>query len=194
MSEHGAELIIRFQTLRPMSWRNGGGTTREIMACGTEGGEGFDWRLSLAAIEGSGRFSEFPGMKRIFTVVEGDLVVLAVDGYTRQVHHGVPFPFSGDSSVQASLPGGSVQALNVITRPAAVSASVVVDRLVPDRPHLVRPDQCVVVLSGRATLTAHGAEHGMGVYDTARFGGPGDAAITGEGLVAVVSLRPGSVA
>jgi environmental stress-induced protein Ves len=108
--------------------------------------------------------------------------------------HGVPFRFSGDASVRATLTQGAVQVLNVITRPAAVSASVVVDRLVPDRPRPVWPGQYVLLLAGWAILTVDGAEHGIGVHDTVRFGESGETTFVGEGLVAVVSFQPRSAA
>ena len=192
MGEYGTDPLISAQTLPLTRWRNGGGTTREIVTQKSEDGQGFDWRLSLAVVDENGPFSRFPGMERIFTVVEGDSIALTVDGRVHRVAHGVPFRFSGDASVRATLPRGAVQVLNVITRSAEVSAAVVVNWLAPGRSHPVRPGQHVVLLAGRAILTADGAEYGMGVHDTARCGGAGDAAIAGEGPVAVVSFRPGS--
>ena len=63
-------LARREYTCQP--WRNGGGETAEI-AVRPGAGSDFLWRLSLATITRSGPFSTFPGVSRIFTLVEGGL-------------------------------------------------------------------------------------------------------------------------
>jgi len=42
------------------AWKNGGGTTREILRVPAEP-TAFDWRLSLATIDSPGPFSAFEG-------------------------------------------------------------------------------------------------------------------------------------
>lgn len=190
MDEHHAGPVIKFHTLQSTPWRNGGGLTREIATHESKDGEGFDWRLSLATLKAPGRFSGFPGMERIFTVVEGDLVTLAVDGRAQQVLHGIPFRFWGDSSVQAALPAGRAQALNVIFRPSAINASVVVERLMPACALPLPPGRWGVLLSGQAALIVDGVVLEVGIHDTVRGDRLATAELVGEGLVAVVSLHP----
>ncbi|MEX5262171.1 HutD family protein [Kocuria sp. CPCC 205263] len=190
MSQYGTGPIIRYRALRPTSWRNGGGTTREIATQEIDDGKGYAWRLSLAVINEAGSFSEFPDMERVFTVVMGGPVTLTVDGRLHDVERGAPFRFPGDAAVQAELPNGPVHALNVIARHTVVSASVVVEQLRRSRPRPVLFGQCAILLAGRVTLAVDGAEHALGVHDTVRCRGRTAAELTGEGLVAVVSFRP----
>lgn len=50
-------------------WRNGGGSTREIVRIGPE--SGYAWRASLARVDASGPFSAFPGYRRFSCLVDG---------------------------------------------------------------------------------------------------------------------------
>ena len=74
--------IIRFADLKAEPWRNGGGVTREIARQASADG-GWDWRLSIADVTKAGDFSPVPGMERVLTVIEGELLLLTVDGAER---------------------------------------------------------------------------------------------------------------
>ena len=113
--------IIRAAALKEQRWRNGGGVTRELAAgdVGTDGLPG--WRLSLADISSDGSFSEYPGVDRIFTIVDGDVAFLTVDGSQHRMERYRPFRFDGGSSADCSLPTGPCRALNVMTRRGACS-------------------------------------------------------------------------
>ena len=70
--------IVRVDDQPPQPWKNGGGTTRELLAWP----EAQDWtlRISVADITASGPFSEFAGVERWFAVLRGDGVQLATPG------------------------------------------------------------------------------------------------------------------
>ena len=68
MLEHAWYFPRERYTLMP--WRNGAGTTREIVREPAHT-EPFDWRLSLATIEASGAFSSYPGYLRVVALVDG---------------------------------------------------------------------------------------------------------------------------
>jgi environmental stress-induced protein Ves len=135
------------QALTP--WRSGGGVTREL-ATGVLGGQ-LAWRVSIAHIDESGAFSTWPGMHRSFTVLTGDQVVLTVAGNEHAVLRGQTFEFSGDADVTCSIPGGPVEALNVMTRRGA-------GRLAEHGHDLregtveVGPDDLAVLVEGEATV------------------------------------------
>lgn len=180
-----APAVLRAADLRAVPWRNGGGTTREIASGGGDG-----WRLSLADVERPGDFSLFPGAERVLTVVDGELLVLSVDGREQALERHRPFRFPGDVPTAATLPTGPVRALNVIARRDAVRAHVVVLELSKKRPHPVFADQFAVLLSGRAAVSTGGTETVLAAYDTVRGAEPESPAITGRGFLAVVSLDP----
>lgn len=133
--------------LRPMPWKNGGGTTREIVCIArAEGlgrtaaakamaeassGEPFDWRVSIATIDRAGPFSAFAGIDRTIMLLEGAGVRLrSRDG---AIDHALdtplaPFAFSGDVALDCELLGGASTDFNVMTRRGRLRAEVCVLR------------------------------------------------------------------
>ena len=60
-----------------MPWKNGGGTTIEIAVSPHGAGlDDFDWRVSMARVEGSGPFSRFADIDRCLCVLGGAGIVL----------------------------------------------------------------------------------------------------------------------
>ncbi|QEW23257.1 Various environmental stresses-induced protein (plasmid) [Paracoccaceae bacterium] len=115
-------LARREYTCQP--WRNGGGETAEI-AVRPGAGSDFLWRLSLATITRSGPFSTFPGVSRLFTLVEGGPVSIRVgDAGSAEVAVGDGLKFPGDAPVRADLAGGPAMALNIMYRPEATRATI----------------------------------------------------------------------
>jgi uncharacterized protein len=108
-----------------MPWKNGAGTTLEITKEGAgEDGE-YDWRLSLAQIDADGPFSVFPGYRRIITVLQGDGMVLTVDGTdSGELGPYQPFGFEGAATVNCRLLGSAIEDFNLIYRPDRVRASL----------------------------------------------------------------------
>jgi environmental stress-induced protein Ves len=105
-------------------WRNGGGETREIAAQPSDGGS-FAWRASIATIAQDGRFSEFPGVDRTITLLEGVGVRLLGDDLDHTLDRpGEPFAFPGDVNVRAALVSGSTRNLNIMTQRGSWVASV----------------------------------------------------------------------
>lgn len=97
-------------------WKNGGGTTAEIL-CWPEGAgfDDFTLRLSTARVEASGPFSEFPGVDRVLTVIEGGAMGLHLGGQERALAPLVPFGFAGDVPCTAQIDAALLD-FNVMTR------------------------------------------------------------------------------
>ncbi len=109
-------------------WKNGGGTTREIV-CQPPGANmnSFDWRVSIATIASDGPFSAFEGVDRFITLLRGGGVHLASDDGT--LDHRLdtplrPFAFPGEARVHGRLLAGACEDFNVMTRRAACHAGV----------------------------------------------------------------------
>ncbi|WP_431125927.1 HutD/Ves family protein [Variovorax paradoxus] len=102
-------------------WKNGGGTTQEIVSWPPGAGLGsFGWRASIATIAAAGPFSVFAGVDRSIMLLEGDGVRLFTqDG---RVDHALdvphrPFAFSGDDAIDCALLGAaSSNDFNIMTR------------------------------------------------------------------------------
>lgn len=186
MSQQHNDRIIRFADRRPERWRNGGGTTVEI-ARGPRGAEdgAWGWRISVADIERAGDFSEFPQCERLLTVVEGDLLLLTVDGREQGLERYRPFRFDGGAAAGAALPTGSIRNLNVIAA-AGFRAHVAIVELSGTRPQPVFGGQHAVALQGRVAVDGVA----LGRYDAVVGSDGAPPEVTGRGVLAVVSVDP----
>jgi uncharacterized protein len=114
-------MLIPFASLAPVPWKNGGGSTTEIMIepPGAQFND-FDWRISLATISQDGPFSLFPGVDRTLVLVEGPGMMLDVDESRRFVlgEEDTIIEFPGEAAIRATLGGGPTIDFNVMTRRA----------------------------------------------------------------------------
>lgn len=119
--------ILKADEYRRMPWRNGGGETAQV-AIGPAGAtlDDFDWRVSMARIDGDGPFSIFPETDRTLAVLRGDGLHLSiVNGATVDLTcDSEPLAFPGDVAVNSTLLGGAVTDLNVMTRRGRMKHSV----------------------------------------------------------------------
>ena len=195
--------IIRYAELKPRPWRNGGGVTREVARFPEAGGQGaadgsWDWRVSIAEMSKAGDFSAFPGMDRVLTVVDGELLLLSVDGAEHPLEKYRPFRFSGDAAAAGALPTGDVRDLNVITRRGAFKGYTSIIELSKKRAHPVFDGQLGILLQGTAAVTpgpadgiAAGAEpRTLDRYDAVVGSDSASPEILGRGFLAVVSIDP----
>ncbi len=109
-----------------MPWKNGGGTTTEIFRRDdpTDSGR-FLWRISVADIGAAGPFSAFDGYRRVISVIQGEGMVLTIDGEgSPPLHTGRAWPFSGASEVDCRLIDGPIRDLNLIYAEGQVVADV----------------------------------------------------------------------
>lgn len=148
--------IIRYAELRAEPWRNSGGVTRELAshpkAASAQDGA-WDWRVSIAEVSKAGAFSVFPGMDRVLTVIDGELLLLTVDGAEHPLEKYRPFRFSGEADSASALPTGDIRDLNVITRNGAFKGYTSIIELSKKRAHPVFEGQLGVLLQGQATVS-----------------------------------------
>ena len=140
--------VLRFADLPLTRWRNGGGTTREVAAAPGSGGAGFDWRVSIADVTEPGAFSTFPGVDRVIALLEGDQLVLTVDGVDQVLHPHEPFTFAGESVTTCALPDGHTRDLNLMTARAHCRGSMVIVPLGEGRPLSLNGVRVLVTLTG----------------------------------------------
>lgn len=192
--------VIAYSGISPAPWRNGGGVTRQI-ASGTLGvagsleavtGDDWDWRLSIADVESEGPFSSFAGMTRILTILEGEGLAITIDGVERRLDRYTPLRFDGGATTSATLLAGPIRDFNLITRTGTVNGQVDLVELSPEHPRKLVAGQLGVLLQGRALFQDGDAgERSLERYDTVVGGGESPPAISGSGLLAVVSLEYG---
>jgi environmental stress-induced protein Ves len=160
--------IIRFAELRSEPWRNGSGVTRELAshpkAASAQDGA-WDWRVSIADVSKAGDFSAFPGMERVLTVIDGELLLLTVDGAEHPLEKYRPFRFSGEADAHGALPTGDIRDLNVITRSGSFKGFTSIIELSKKRAHPVFEGQLAVLLQGQATVSTGALSAGAGEAD-----------------------------
>jgi len=148
--------VLRATQYRRMPWKNGGGETTEI-AVGPPGAglDDFAWRISMARIASDGPFSTFAGVDRTLAVLSGDGVRLAIgDAAPVDLQVGdAPLTFPADVPTTATLLGGAVTDLNVMTRRGAWRHRVETLRLAAGMSLAARPATTVWwCAQGRARL------------------------------------------
>ena len=116
--ERHVAVILRAAERVVVSWKNGGGLTRELAVYPPGSNlEDFAWRVSLAEVHAGGPFSSFPGVDRQMAVLAGELALSIDEGDSLTLsRHSPPLGFSGEARVVAQPLGGVVTDLNVMTR------------------------------------------------------------------------------
>jgi hypothetical protein len=110
--------LVPLSTVPAQPWRNGGGTTQELLAWPTPG----HWllRVSVARIGRDGPFSAYPGITRHFVVLAGAGVELSWQD--RVVHlspRSEPLAFDGAEPPGCRLIDGATDDLNLMTQAGA---------------------------------------------------------------------------
>lgn len=96
-------------------WRNGGGSTQELLAWPTSAH--WQCRISVARIASNGPFSAFPGVERWFTVLGGEGVVLRFAQRRTMLTAGSePLRFDGAAAPGCNLLDGATLDLNLMLR------------------------------------------------------------------------------
>jgi environmental stress-induced protein Ves len=109
--------VIQLQSVAPTPWRNGGGTTRELLAWPDS--VDWQWRASVAEVATSGPFSNFAGVQRSFAVLDGAGVCLRISGAPHVLDSdSAPFAFDGAAPATCDLLGGPTQDFNLMVRGA----------------------------------------------------------------------------
>lgn len=182
--------VITGSSLERVPWRNGHGTTRNIVTrLGRDGA--LQWQAGVADLTGDAPFSVFPHCDRIFTPVAGNPPVALSfdDGPFEPCPLLVPKRFSGERPCRCQVAARG-QAFNAVADRRHYRTEVTVLRLqaadrvaAPDAPDVV-----VYCVSGE--LTAATGERVM-PGDSLLGPGPGQPAIAAaDGVAIVVAVRP----
>lgn len=180
---------MSWEERKAVPWKNGGGTTRQLAVAPAGAGFGdLDWSVSVADIGGDGPFSDFAGLDRVLLVIDGDELVLDVDGTTHRLGRLGALAFPGEAATACRVPSGPVRALNVMTRRGRASGTMRIVEVVGSHAAKVGHGETValvalsagLVLDGDGTLAALDAV----IEDTA-----GQLAVAGSGILVEVRIR-----
>lgn len=165
--------ILRAAEYRSMPWKNGGGLTTEIAVSPADAGlDDFDWRVSMARVDGGGPFSGFAGVDRTLAVLEGEGVVLDIAGRPAATvtRSSAPLSFPADVPTQAALIAGPITDLNVMTRRGRMTHAV--ERVVISAPTDIRSaaDATLILCLDGEIAVAGAAPVRIGPRDTLLLG------------------------
>jgi environmental stress-induced protein Ves len=121
--------LLKYNSYRPMPWRNGRGLTREI-AREPATGEEFAWRLSLAEIGQACDFSPYPGYRRAIVLVSGKRLQLRFRGHgSCSLGPGRRGSrFEGVWKTRCDVPLGACTDLSLIVRDGSIARSACILR------------------------------------------------------------------
>lgn len=116
--------ILRNADYPSRPWKNGGGTTRDILVSPPGASlDEFDWRISLAQVDRDGPFSRFDNVDRTLVLLSGAMTLHDLDRRIELVR-GEPVEFPGERAMDATLQGGATLDFNVMTRRGRTTHSV----------------------------------------------------------------------
>jgi environmental stress-induced protein Ves len=134
-----------------MPWKNGGGTTTEILVSPDGAAQSYDWRISIAEVARSGPFSDFTGYDRTIMLIEGAGFALDFGDHTQRLDRPFePFAFSGARKTDCTLINGPVRDFNLIASSTGPRAGLEVVRLQHDAAIATAPTVVLHVLEGTA--------------------------------------------
>ena len=133
--------VQRFGEHLAMPWANGKGTSYEIASDRNES-DNWSWRVATAPVKEDGSFSTLPGIDRELVVIEGNGMVLEVDGKCVECLPGQVVRFSGDSTAFARLIDGPVVDLGLMSARGSVTGSMT---LVADGGDVIECDVLVAI-------------------------------------------------
>lgn len=176
--------IIRLAELVETPWKNGGGVTRYIAS--RDDDSRTLWRLSMADVAMAGPFSDFAGLTRILTVIEGDGMVLHGAGGDLAADYATPVVFDGATPITSELTKGPVRDFNLMFDTARCSGDAVVLRG-PESPQFGDADTTGVVhcIAGKALVGDEMLDPG----DTAIFSGPVQLTLEQGSIALYITLR-----
>lgn len=180
--------------LQPLlPWRNGSGTTREIVRVGRD--DDFRWRASIARVDASGPFSAYPGCRRWSCLLDGgplqlllpDAILLPLEPRMRA------HAYAGDPAPIGALQGEFAIVFNVIAALGGIEVQVLPRPLVGSMLLFdqARVDWLVYLVSGEATLRLGEQRHRLEEQHALLLHGEGDgsrAVLEGGGEVVLVKI------
>jgi environmental stress-induced protein Ves len=183
--------ILRAADYRRMPWKNGGGLTTEIAVYPEGAGlDDFQWRLSMANVASDGPFSAFPDVDRTLAVLEGEGIVLAVEGRSEVAltDSSPPFAFTADKRSSARLIAGPILDLNVMTRRGRFAHRMA--RLGPGTATVGGSSLTMVFCAAGSAELSSGAEKAtLGLHDAAVGTDPSTVSVPADAVLYSVTFE-----
>ena len=152
--------VQRFSEHLAMPWANGKGASYEISS-DRDALNQWSWRVAIAPVVVDGPFSSLPGIYRQLVVVEGNGMVLEVDGRTVECLPSQVVAFSGDADVYARLIDGPAVDVGLMTTRDVIVGSLFVVTSVG----AVIESDLIVAIGDSVLEDESGVRHGLQTKD-----------------------------
>lgn len=173
---------------RRMPWRNGGGTTTEILVeppAAASGTSPFRIRLSIADVASDGPFSVFAGYDRHIVLLEGAGMTIDCGAHGLiDLRRREPRSFAGDWEVRGRLVAGPVRDLNLMVDRGYASSAVEVRHLAVGEAVAGEADAIGII------HVLEGAVAGAGTTDTLLFDGAFEVVATERSVLVAGRVKP----
>lgn len=163
--------LIRYSTLEEKPWKNGLGTTREIVIWPLDADlSNFEWRVSAASIIFPGHFSHYPEVSRSLGVLAGKSAELKLGEATKTLSYkGEILRFDGAEHAEVLSANGPVLDYNVMSRDKAVSHELNYCSLSKEVLYTRRGDFTLVTVFNACQLIVAGNIVPMAEFDSVLF-------------------------
>ncbi len=163
--------LIRYSTLEEKPWKNGSGSTREIVIWPLDADlSNFEWRVSAATINAPGPFSYYPEVSRSLGILSGGTVELKVaDGVKNLSCKGEILRFNGSDRVEVLSVNGSVLDYNVMSRDKNITHELNYASFSKNERYARRGDFTLVTVCHACELIVAGNVIPMAEFDSLLF-------------------------
>lgn len=177
--------IIRYAELKPTPLPGNAGTSHRVASAD-------GWSITLNELRKTMDLAT--GSERLVTVVDGELLLLTLDGQDHPLEKNRAFRIPAAATAQGSLPTGDIRFLSVATDASFRGYTSIIE-ISKKRAHPVFAGQFAVLLQGQASVTAGGEEpteetaaEALNRWDAVVGSDTASPEILGRGFLAVVSI------
>ncbi len=163
--------LIKYSTLDEKPWKNGLGTTRQIVIWPLDADlTNFHWRVSAASIIFPGNFSHYPGVSRSLSVLAGKSAELKLGDTTKTLsYQGPVVSFDGGDHAEVLSANGPVLDYNVMSRDEHSSHELACITLQKGEVYNRRGDFTLVTVFAACELIFEGEVVPLAEFDSVLF-------------------------
>jgi hypothetical protein len=144
--------------------------------------EEFEWRVSIARVDGSADFSHYPGVQRQMAVLKGEARLLIDDEAPLLISPDTPpISFAGESRVRAEVIDGPLLDLNVMIRRQGCSAKLLRYDISGATPIAVRGHSVIAVATCELALRVSETVEGLTPFDGVALESEAAATVVADG-------------
>ena len=178
-------LLARERASQP--WPDGGGMTKQVVIHpAVADTSNFDWRVSIATVDGESKFSSYPGVTRWLMPLGADGLSLRIEGEVLYLPAREAFAFGGEASVNATRIKNPSLDVNLMVRTTYGRGSLLALVLHDETAIAAAPAEFVVILVLDGQFSLDDTE--LTELDAVALEPGSDAVLVGDGVIAIARI------